>query len=241
MLHEARLSPTSTPAKPPEFASFGSPLSDLRIIWGVIDTYLPNTAPEDAEPIEKRLTFHLYQLREAFTNIDDVRGKRILDLACGSRTYEDDPLKRYEPWMCRLLLQLGAIPVGVDLAAQREERFESHRADLTISDSLSFLPSHSFDAAYVSAFPTRKAIWHLDSKGLKWPSMREDILSHMRRCLKPEGVIIRQFSKGDEELVQRALTEVRKSQPTQPASQPAPQPPSHDVSPLFYRDEDMWF
>ena len=103
--------------------------------------------------------------------------------------------------MSRLLYHLGAHPVGVDLAPQRGEAFTSHTADLTIPDSLCFLESSSFDAVYVSAFPTRKAINHLMEKGLEWPSMRENLLAHIARCLKPDGKIIRQFSSADEELV----------------------------------------
>jgi hypothetical protein len=47
-----------------------------------------------------------------------VRGKRILDIACGSNSSRSpdsgERTAAFEPWFCRLLLELGAEPVGVD-------------------------------------------------------------------------------------------------------------------------------
>lgn len=236
MVPDSGVSREHAPFTAPQRSTLGTQLSDFRVIWQVIDSYYPHLSPDDGEPVEKRVAFHLDQLRASFPNIHEVRGKRILDIACGSRNYQDDTLKRYEPWMCRLLHHLGAIPVGVDLAPQRDENFESHVADLTVPNALRFLDPHSFDAAYISAFPTRKAIRHLDSKGLKWSDMREDILSHMRRSLKPGGIIIRQFNAGDEELVRNTLKEPPTRQSVQPSAQELP----HTMPPWCFRDEDIW-
>lgn len=177
------------------------PASDFRLAHQLIDARYPHFFEQDKEPLRDQIFQHIDFLRATYPDLHEVRGKRILDLACGSTCYEDNPRAKYDPWMSRLLSHLGAQAVGIDLAAQRGENFESHIADLTVPDSLNFLKSSSFDAVYVSAFPTRKAINHLMEKGLEWPSMRENLLAHLTRCLKPDGKIIRQFSSADEELV----------------------------------------
>jgi SAM-dependent methyltransferase len=187
-----QLSPNVQPQRPP---------SDFRLAHQLIDARYPQFFEQDKEPLRDHIFQHLDFLRATYPDLNEVRGRRILDLACGSTCYEDNPRAKYDPWMSRLLSHLGAQAVGIDLAAQRGENFESHIADLTVPDSLSFLKSSSFDAVYVSAFPTRKAINHLMEKGFEWPSMRENLLAHIARCLKPDGKIIRQFSSADEELV----------------------------------------
>ncbi|MEY4668281.1 MAG: hypothetical protein RL518_980 [Pseudomonadota bacterium] len=156
---------------------------------------------------------HIDFLRASYPDIHDVYGKRILDLACGSTCYEDNPRGKYDPWMSRLLCHLGAQPVGVDIAPQRGESFESHIVDLTIPGSLRFLESSSFDGVYVAAFPTRKAIRHIVEKGLDWTTIRGDILRHLARCLKPDGKMIRQFSIADEQLVSETLATIFRPPP----------------------------
>ncbi len=236
MRHEVG-SPLTTPSlTSAQAGALDRQLSDLRIIWSVIDTYYPNLLPDEAKATTGRLTFHLAQLRAAFPNLNDLRDKHVADIACGSRCYEDNTKRQYEPWMSRLLLHLGATPVGVDLAAQQGETFDWRQADLTIPDALDILKSNSFDAVYICAFPTRKAIRHLDSKGLRWPDMRDNILSHVRRALKTDGVIIRSFTQADEELVRLALTP---EPPQNPAQQkPVQKPPNYP--PRYYFDDDEY-
>ena len=78
--------------------------------------------------------------------------KKILDICCGSK----DPANkdhgwsvgrdRFAPWFCRALKEIGAHPVGLDIAPNDGEGFESHVADITVKGSLGFLGSGSFDA-----------------------------------------------------------------------------------------------
>ncbi len=181
------------------------PLSDFRIARHLIDAKYPDIFEQDREPLSQRIFTHIDFLRAAYPNIYDVKDKRVLDLACGSTSYEDNNRGKYDPWMSRLLRYLGAHPVGIDLCPQNEESFEWHTADLTIPDALSFLDTHSFDAIYVCAFPTRKAIQHLVAKGVDWSTVRDNMLTHLARCLKPSGTIIRQFNPSDERLVNEAI------------------------------------
>ena len=116
------------------------------------------------EDIIKQL---LGRVESAFGNLSAVKGKRILDIACGSSTskapasiYINTPFgekrinttdtdgytAQFEPWFCRVLLQMGAHPVGIDFGNLEGEAFEHYRVDLGRIEALDFLPSHSFDA-----------------------------------------------------------------------------------------------
>src|SRR5947209_5513839 len=107
------------------------------------------------------------RIEHAFGSLANVKGKRILDIACGSNTskapesfFVDTPIgqrtiksadtsvytAQFEPWFCRILLELGADPVGVDIGDLEGEAFEYYHVDLGIPGALDFLPDHSFDA-----------------------------------------------------------------------------------------------
>ena len=76
------------------------------------------------------------RIEHAFGSLAHVKGRRILDIACGSNTskapefiFVNTPFgertvkisdtseytAQFEPWFCRILLELGADPVGVDI------------------------------------------------------------------------------------------------------------------------------
>jgi hypothetical protein len=107
------------------------------------------------------------RLGRAFGNLKAVKGKRVLDIACGSNSsfapsfvFVETPLgerkipipaiegytAQFEPWMCRILLELGAEPVGIDIGDLEFETFEHYKIDLGVQGALDFLPDHSFDA-----------------------------------------------------------------------------------------------
>lgn len=114
--------------------------------------------------IKFNLQSTLEKLDEMIGGLDKVRGKRILDLGCGStlpknRSYIEghDPEelrmgRSFEPWFPRILMELGAEPVGIDIGNLEDELFEHYRADLTKKGSLNFLPDHSFDAINMKLF-----------------------------------------------------------------------------------------
>jgi len=106
------------------------------------------------------------RLANSFERLSDIQNKKILDIACGSNTskapaslhidtpFGDITLRRsskgytsqFEPWFCRILLELGAQPVGVDFGDLEQEVFGHYRVDLGKIGALDFLPEHSFDA-----------------------------------------------------------------------------------------------
>src|SRR5436305_8090565 len=107
------------------------------------------------------------RIEHAFGSLAHVKGRRTLDIACGSNTskapesfFVNTPfgvrtiriadssvyVVQFEPWFCRVLLELGADAVGVDIGDLEGEAFEHYYVDLGTPGALDFLPSHSFDA-----------------------------------------------------------------------------------------------
>src|SRR5437870_3739062 len=144
--------------------------------------------------LETILTEFIERLQRAFGSVERARGKRILDIACGSNSSRSpDTGERtaiFEPWFCRLLFELGADPVGVDAGDLEGERFEHHAADLSRIGALDFLPAASFHGVqdsrlfgspeFRAALPERR-----DQERIKAELRRQE-----RRLLKAGGVVI---------------------------------------------------
>ncbi len=134
------------------------------------------------------------RLERAFGNLAAVKGKRILDVGCGSNTSRDPRTGKitpmFEPWFCRILVELGAEPVGIDLGDLEGEPFEHYRVDLAKTGALDFLPDSSFDAVHDSRifgspeFTTQ----HPDRED--YGRISQEIKRQEQRLLKPGGVII---------------------------------------------------
>jgi 2-polyprenyl-3-methyl-5-hydroxy-6-metoxy-1,4-benzoquinol methylase len=147
-----------------------------------------------AEPeIDRVLGEFVDRLRGAFGSLERVRGKRILDIACGSNSSRSpDTGERtavFEPWFCRLLLELGADPVGVDAGDLEGERFEHHRTDLSQIGALDFLTDASFDGIQDSRLfgsPEFLAMLPRDHHA----PIKAELRRQEKRLLKPGGVII---------------------------------------------------
>ena len=134
------------------------------------------------------------RLQRAFGSLTRVKGKRILDIASGSKSSRSPTTGKrtamFEPWFARLLLELGAEPVALDGGDLDGERFEHHRVDLGKPGALDFLAAASFDGVQDSrlfgspefrkAYPRQR-----DHKRIK-----AEIADQERRVLKPDGVVI---------------------------------------------------
>jgi len=159
------------------------------------------------------------RIQAAFGSLSAPKGKRILDLACGSNTskapsfvFVNTPLgerrlqipgtegnsgytAQFEPWFCRILLELGAVPVGIDIGDLDAEAFEHYHVDLGLEGALDFLPDHSFDAVqdsrlfgspeFVAQFP--------DSTDRL--TVADAIRKQEQRLLKATGIIIHSDAK----------------------------------------------
>lgn len=212
-LHKGFIPPEPATRSVPEPVAPPRQPHDEVLAYRLITRYYVDDGTLDFEPARKTILQHLDRLRAAYPDLQELTGKRVLDVACGSRLYagnrSDDAQRsstlRFDPWMSRLLISLGAHPIGIDICPQTNERFECFEIDLTKKDALAVLPTGSFDAFYISAFPTTPAIQQFLADGRTWPDVREDILSHLRRSLKEDGKIIRPFTTTTERFVQSYL------------------------------------
>src|SRR3989344_3058045 len=93
----------------------------------------------------------LWTIGESFGGENELKGKRILDIGCGSTTPELND-RSFEPWLCRALHELGAHPVGVDIGEIDTEKFEHYQLDLSKPGALNLFPDKSFDGVNCRAF-----------------------------------------------------------------------------------------
>ena len=150
------------------------------------------------------------RLANSFGMLSDIQDKRILDIACGSNTskapaslYINTPFgekrigraskgftAQFEPWFCRILLELGANPVGIDFGDLDRELFTHYRVDLGLIGALDFLPDRSFDALQDSRLfgsPEFTAQFPDQADRLK---IAQEIKRQEQRLLKTNGIII---------------------------------------------------
>jgi hypothetical protein len=141
----------------------------------------------------------------------NIRGKRLLDIACGSNTsrapasiYVNTPFgerrignsnaeeftAQFEPWFCRLVFELGADSVGVDFGDLEGETFEHYRVDLGKIGALDFLPAHSIDAVQDSRLfgsPEFTAQFPNRADRLR---VAQEIRRQEKRLLRPNGFVV---------------------------------------------------
>src|SRR5258705_2068335 len=143
--------------------------------------------------IDRVLVEFVDRLRRAFGSLDRARGKRILDIACGSNSSRSPDTgartAMFEPWFCRLLLELGADAVGVDAGDLEGERFEHYSADLSRVGALDFLPDASFDAMHDSRLFGSPELLALLPRS-QHAAIKAELRRQERRLLKPGGVVI---------------------------------------------------
>jgi hypothetical protein len=151
------------------------------------------------------------RIYRAFGALTKLRGKRILDIASGSNTskapssvFVNTPFGEqrivhsssegysalFEPWFCRILLELGAHPVGIDLGNLDQETFEHYQADLGQPGALNFLPDHSFDAVQDSRlFGSPEFTAQIPNQADRF-NIAAEICKQEHRLLKANGIII---------------------------------------------------
>ena len=85
--------------------------------------------------------------------LGDLKGKTIIDLGCGSKEAEDSIYGNYHPWLCRVLHELGAHVIGIDIATLDEE-FQTHQIDLLTSP----IPNIKADCIHASGLFNAKHV-----------------------------------------------------------------------------------
>lgn len=153
-----------------------------------------------------QVMFQLWRVSEKFGGLDNVKGKRILDLGCGANFgtwetdgYGDPDVKKkrtFEPWLCRALVELGANPVGIDMGNLEGEEFEHYRIDLSKPGALDFLPDKSFDGANMRLFLTSPHLEQMTNKKKLYATEKE-MEKQIKRLLKDDGILIETDSEKD--------------------------------------------
>jgi SAM-dependent methyltransferase len=146
-----------------------------------------------AEPnLAAIMTEFVSRLMDAFGTLSAIRGLAVLDVACGSNSSRSpvtgERTAEFEPWMCRLLVELRARPVGIDIGDLAAETFTHYRVDLGIPGALDFLATGSFDAVHESRLfgsPEFRA-----AHGRATERIRREIHRQERRLLRPGGILI---------------------------------------------------
>jgi hypothetical protein len=163
------------------------------------------------EPGVEEIIIQMFgRLADSFETLSNIQGKKILDIACGSSTskapaslYINTPFgektigratkgytAQFEPWFCRILLELEADPVGIDFGDLDREFFAHYRVDLGQIGTLDFLPDHSFDAVQDSRLfgsPEFTAQFPNQADRLE---IAQEIKRQEQRVLKTDGVVI---------------------------------------------------
>jgi hypothetical protein len=150
------------------------------------------------------------RLANSFGSLPSIHGKKVLDIACGSNTskapaslYINTPFGEmtmgraskgytalFEPWFCRILFELGAIPVGVDFGNLDHEVFTHYQVDLGKIGALDFLPDHSFDAVQDSRlFGSPEFTNQFPNQADRF-KVAQEIRRQEERLLKANGIVI---------------------------------------------------
>jgi hypothetical protein len=183
----------------------------LADVIGALETQYSLSEKIANEPGVEEIVLQMFsRLANSFGPLASIRGKDILDIACGSNTskapaalYIDTPFgemtighgskgytSQFEPWFCRILFEVGANPVGVDFGDLEHEVFVHYRIDLGKTGALDFLPDHSFDAVQDSRLfgsPEFTAEYTNQSDRL---GVAREIRRQEQRLLRANGIVI---------------------------------------------------
>lgn len=139
-------------------------------------------------------------LKRRFGNLSNVKNKRILDIGCGAKfgtretnnygRKEKNPSRPWEPWLCRILVELGARPVGIDLGDNEGEEFEHYKVDLSKIGALNFLPEKSFDGVNMTFFLSSPHLETMTNEEDR-ENIKKEMENQIKRLLKEDGKIIR--------------------------------------------------
>lgn len=131
--------------------------------------------------------------------VDKLEGKTILDLGCGCNhsTFDSDRNRAgmtYDPWLCRALNELGVKCIGVDKGNLDGELFEHHGyTDLTLPNSLNFIPNHSANVAnarLLFSSPELSERGRFYSPAEASDKLKQILLPQLERIVKPEGYFV---------------------------------------------------
>ncbi|MBP7058301.1 hypothetical protein KBB06_03125 [Candidatus Gracilibacteria bacterium] len=161
--------------------------SILRDRYGFTDFFL-------FEREREKLIRKLHLLLEQFPGIN-LKDKIIVDLGCGNNggTAENaDFDSRYQPWFCRILQELGAKPIGIDMGNLDGEPFEHFQEDLAAESPLKTLPPQYADAVFADDFYHSPQLieMKIQNRSLDIRNLRQRIFPAIKRVLKSHGFYV---------------------------------------------------
>jgi len=161
-------------------------------------------------------------LRIVGNKLENLRDKKVLDLGCGSNssqleTAQEEYERHYEPWLCRLLYEVGARPIGIDIGDLDNEEFEHYSKDLVDKAALDFIDDGSIDfvnaLSFLGATPS-PALLARDS--INTEQIEENLIKQSLRVLKDTGLYLEDINKiyernGDAFIIFNSFSEYMRS------------------------------
>lgn len=190
----------------------------------IISKYL---AKDGINDIPNKWMMRNVYLRNIFLAANgEIKEKTILDLGCGSTSYDkrrgptnkamregslkDNPLSGlyrspFEPWLPRILHELGMHVIGIDYGSLEEEEFEHYsHVDLLKDDALQIISDRSIDYVHVAMLWNsplmENMLWERERVRTVFAgeTLRERLLPQIERVLKPEGLFMDFYLRGSE-------------------------------------------
>lgn len=130
-----------------------------------------------------------------------LKGKRIVDIGCGSRNacmtdsmMGNAGMKEFEPWLCRIAHEAGARVTGVDIQPLDGEEFEHFQADMENNRPLRRFTGGAFDIVVSQRMTGGGADSSNISPALRKANGQNTVLfrlfSEARRLLREGGVFV---------------------------------------------------
>ena len=122
-----------------------------------------------------------------------LEGKTVLELGCGA--IRGEPMgggEYYEPWLCRILHELGVAVTGIDVVPSvLEEPFVAYAQNLLSDTSLDMLEDNSIDVACAFGLLTSPMLLRdLLYTNMSALDFEVDVIRRLERVVKPEGTFV---------------------------------------------------
>ncbi len=142
------------------------------------------------EALNGTVDFEIADMREVHAVAalgKDVKGKRVLDIACGSvepYVLEDTFRDRYPPFFAEMLTKLGAVVTGTDIRTNPAAGYDHRVLDCTKADwAASLQPPYDIVACF-NVFNAPHSPFEHD------PALCDRIMKDIHGLLAPDGIAI---------------------------------------------------
>lgn len=116
-----------------------------------------------------------------------------MNIAASPKLLTKENMRMFEPWFPRLLAEIGAHPVGIDIGNLEDEEFEHYSVDLSRKGSLDFLPNQSFDVIHSRLLFSSPQLENMVGNRAQ-TTVREEVERQVQRLLKEGGKVIQDRS-----------------------------------------------